>query len=540
LAIKSQYLTPGYWRRPDLTERVLLADPAGSSERIYLTGDLGRVRADGRLEHLGRTDFRVKVRGQTIEVAEIETALLAMPVVKEAVVAAQVDPHGDTSLVAYLTLHPGSIPTATELRTLLSQKLPMHMVPAAFMLLDAIPLSANGKVDRRALPSQPGVRLGSSPSFVPPRDSIEEGLVRIWKDLLGVDAVGVHDDFFEFGGNSLLAAQLLARIEETFGPRLPLATFLQGATIAFLARQVPAAPAASTWRSLVPIRPEGERPPLFLVHAGFGDVLCFAGVVKALGPEQPCYGLQARGLDGATSPLNRVEDIARYYIEEIRTVQPAGPYRIGGLSSGATIAYEMAQQLRASGERVALLASFDGAATPVHQPRHVNALYVMRFLANIASNAPHWLRAAARSPRNDVQAQVQRRLKVVRRTLVRLLRRGEWSRYPGQDMLMEEIVDVLGLERAEDWPEYRRAVAENLHQAVAAYQPQPYPGRLVLFRARWQPLFSSHDPTLGWGKFALGGVTRHVIPGNHDSILYSPNVEQLAAHLTAHLTAASC
>src|SRR5262245_11413716 len=328
--------------------------------------------------------LRLKVRVQTVDVAEIETALLAAPVVKEAVVALDAEQQGEASLVAYLTLHPGPVPTATELRDLLSQQLPMHMIPATFKLLDAIPLSPNGKVDRRALPSQPGVRLGSSPPFVAPRDAIEEALARIWKDLLGVEAVGVYDGFFELGGDSLQAAQLLARVEQTFGQRLPLATLLQDATIAYLARLVPAPLAASAWRSLVPIRTAGNRPPLFLVHAGFGDVLCFAGVVKALGPEQPCYGLQARGLDGSAPPFTRVEDIAHYYIEEIRTVQPAGPYHVAGLSSGATIAYEMAQQLYASGERVALLASLDGAATPVHQPRHVTPVSILRFLANLA------------------------------------------------------------------------------------------------------------------------------------------------------------
>jgi thioesterase domain-containing protein len=162
----------------------------------------------------------------------------------------------------------------------------------------------------------------------------------------------------------------------------------------------------------------------------------------------------------------------------------------------------------------------------------------VRFLANIASNTPHWLRAAARTPRREARAQLQRRLRIIRKTLGRPLRRGEWSRYPAQVALLDDIVDVLGLQRAEDWPEYRRTVAESLHQAVATYEPQPYPGRLVVFRARWQPLFSPHDPTLGWGKLALGGVTTHVVPGNHDTMLYSPNVEHLATHLTAHLAAA--
>jgi amino acid adenylation domain-containing protein len=535
IAIKSDYLTPGYWRQPALTAAAFTADPAGGSARIYRTGDLGRLQADGSLLHLGRTDNRVKLRGLTIEVAEIETALQAAPLVKEAAVIAQEGPRGDSSLVAYLVLHPGAIPTTAELRDLVSQRLPAHMIPAAFVVLDAIPLSSNGKVDRRALPLQKGLRLGETPPYLAPRDAIEEELASLWKDLLRLDRVGVHDDFFQLGGHSLLAAEFLARLDRRFGRRLPLATFLQGATIAYFARLIPAAVPTSAWRSLVPIRPTGQRPPLFLIHAVFGDVLCFADLAKALGPDQPCYGLQARGLDGVESPLTRVEDIARYYLDEIRTVQPSGPYCLGGLSSGATIAYEMARQLLACGEQVALLASLDGSAVPAGQTRRVDPSYALRFLANLGSNAPYWLQASARLPRVDARSILRRRLRTIRKALGHRPRAGEWSRYAGPDTLLEEIADILGLHRAEDWPEYRRKVVEGLHEAVAAYRPQPYPGRLVLFRARWQPLFSPHDRLLGWGKLARGGVTVHVVNGNHDTFLYAPNVQRLADHLAVHL-----
>src|SRR5579883_2394237 len=469
------------------------------------------------------------------QLGEIEAALLAVPEVKEAAVVAQEDQPGQPSLIAYLTLHPGPVPSAADLRHRLSQQLPGHMIPAAFVLLDALPLSANGKVDRRALPAQQGIRLGATPPFVAPRDTMEQALAGIWRELLRVDRIGVYDDFFQLGGHSLLAAEFLARVDRQFGRRLPLATFFQGATIAYFASLIPKAVAATAWRSLVPIRAEGTRPPLFLVHAVFGDVLCFADLVKALGPEQPCYGLQARGLDGAVPPLRRVEEIARYYVDEIRTVRPSGPYCIGGLSSGATIAYEMARQLLASGDEVALLASFDGSARPARQARRVGPRYAIRFLGNLASNTPYWLQASARLPRRDARGVIRRQLRLLRKTLGHRPRSGEWSRYSGPDMLLQEITDILGLERAEDWPAYRRKVVEGLHEAIAAYQPQPYPGHLVLFRARWQPLFSPHDPTLGWRGLARGGVSVHVINGNHDTFLYAPNVQRVAACLATRL-----
>jgi thioesterase domain-containing protein len=455
--------------------------------------------------------------------------------VKEAAVLPQPNQQGESSLVAYLTLHPGPVPTTGELRDLLSQRLPVQMIPAAFVLLDALPLSANGKVDRRALTTQRGTQLGATPPFVAPRDAMEETLAGIWRDLLRVDRIGAYDDFFELGGHSLLAAEFLARVDQRFGQRLPLATFLQGATIAYFAGLIPEAVQASAWRSLVPMRSEGKRPPLFLVHAVFGDVLCFADLVRALGPEQPCYGLQARGLDGAVPPLRRVEDIARYYIDEIRTVRPSGPYCLGGLSSGATIAYEMARQLQASGDEVALLASLDGSASPARQARRMGPRYALRFLGNLASNAPYWMQASARLPRRDARGLIRRQLRLIRKTLGHRPRAGEWSRYSGPDMLMAEITDILGPKRAAEWPEYRRKVVEGLHEAVAAYRPQPYPGHLVLFRARWQPLFSPHDPTMGWSGLALGGLSVHVVNGNHDTFLYAPNVQRMVDHLAARL-----
>jgi acyl carrier protein len=246
------------------------------------------------------------------------------------------------------------------------------MIPSAFVVLEAMPLSVNGKMDRRALPSLEGARLEREGAVVPPRDSVEEALAGVWQEVLGLSTVGVYDNFFDLGGHSLLAAQLMARIDQSFGQQFPLATFFEGATISDLAKQIRGEAPRALWRSLVPIRAGGSRPRLFLVHAVFGDVLCFAELVKALRPDQPCYGLQARGLDGSEPPSTEVEDIARAYVQEIRTVQARGPYCIGGLSSGASIAYEMARQLNASGEEIALLISFDGAATPVYQRRHLD------------------------------------------------------------------------------------------------------------------------------------------------------------------------
>jgi amino acid adenylation domain-containing protein len=238
IAIKSRYLTPGYWRRPELTDAAFRPASADGSERIYLTGDLGRIRPDGCLEYIGRSDFRVKLRGQTIEVAEIETALLSVPVVKEAAVVAREDHPGESYLAAYITVYPGKVPTADELRSLLLQKLPAHMIPRTFLLLDAMPLSANGKVDRRALLAVEGTRLGQARAFVPPRTSVEEAVAAAWKEVLQLDAIGIYDDFFELGGDSLSAGRVITQVYGALGIEVPLGRFFEAPTIAQLAEAI--------------------------------------------------------------------------------------------------------------------------------------------------------------------------------------------------------------------------------------------------------------------------------------------------------------
>jgi len=249
IAIRSRYNAAGYWRRPDLTQAAFLPDPAGGDERIYRTGDLGRMRSDGCLFHLGRKDFQVKIRGYRVEVAEVETALLELDTVKEAVVVGHEDTRGDSSaplpsglslsvedragkrLVAYIIPTGPHAPTVSELRRLLANKLPDYMVPAMFVMLDRMPLTATGKVDRRALPRPEGIRPALETSFVAPRTPIEEQLARIWAEVLGLDRVGVHDNFLELGGDSLLATRVISRVLPQFQVKLPLRDLLEASTV---------------------------------------------------------------------------------------------------------------------------------------------------------------------------------------------------------------------------------------------------------------------------------------------------------------------
>jgi amino acid adenylation domain-containing protein len=238
IAVKSRYLSPGYWRMADLTRDKFLPDPNGGDKRIYLTGDLGRMLPDGCLYHLGRKDFRVKVRGYSVEVAEIETALLSLASIKEAVVAAWEDQSGDQRLVAYLVPNSGFAPSVSQLRSFLEDRLPDYMAPSSFVFLDTLPLNPNGKVDRKALPMPDQSRPEQAVLFVPPSTLDEKTIAEIWAKVLKVDRVGIHDNFFDLGGHSLLATQIVSRIREAFAVELPLRSLFEASTVSGLAAAI--------------------------------------------------------------------------------------------------------------------------------------------------------------------------------------------------------------------------------------------------------------------------------------------------------------
>jgi acyl carrier protein len=232
IAVKSRYLSPGYWRRPDPTRARFLPDPNGGNELIYLTGDLGRIRPDGCLEYLGRRDFQVKIRGFRVEVTEVETVLLEHTNVRESTVVAQEGRFSDKRLVAYLVPSKKPGPSTSELRSLLKEKLPDYMIPSVFVMLDTLPLTPAGKVDRKALPFPSSARPELDTSFVAPTTPVEEELAKIWAEVLSLDQVGIQDNFFDLGGHSLLATQVISRVINTFKVELPIKSLFESPTVA--------------------------------------------------------------------------------------------------------------------------------------------------------------------------------------------------------------------------------------------------------------------------------------------------------------------
>ena len=363
LCIGGAGLARGYLHRPDLTaERFPLNPTTGvAGDRLYRTGDRARSHGAAGIECLGRIDYQIKVDGFRIEPEEIESVLDNHPGVQRSVVCAVDKKNGDRRLIAYVAHGSSPPPRPSELSAFARAQLPAYMVPAAFVMMDALPLTPNGKLDRRALP--PPDWAGSTPTAQrrsPARTTTEARLMVMWRDILDVDEIGIDDNFFDAGGRSRLGAQIFARIEREMGTRLPLATLFEAPTIASLAREIEQRTHASTvWRCLVPIRSTGAAATLFCVHPVGGNVLAYGDLARRLGPTVDCYGLQASGIDGVTEPLGSVEAMARQYIDEIRSVQPHGPYHLCGFSFGGLVAFEMALRFRRDHEPVGLLALLD-------------------------------------------------------------------------------------------------------------------------------------------------------------------------------------
>jgi amino acid adenylation domain-containing protein len=348
IAVRSDYLALGYWKLPDLTERAFAPDATG--RRTYRTGDLGRLRADGCLEHLGRTDSLVKIRGVSVPLAAVEATLATLPNVREAAVTATADARDTRRLIGYYVSAAGAKLTAGEIRRQLAERLPPQMIPSRYVKLAALPLNQNLKVDRSALPAPTGERPALDQAYAAPEDPTQAELAHIWEELLQVRPVGIRDDFFDLGGDSLLAAGMMAAIEDALGIEASPAILLLGSTIEDVAANLtrPTRPDAE----VVPVQPAGSRAPLYFLHGDYlGRGIYCRKIARALGPEQPVFALTPCGLDGEAAP-STIEEMADRHLTALRRHRAHGPYRLVGNCNGGLVALEMARRLAAEGETV--------------------------------------------------------------------------------------------------------------------------------------------------------------------------------------------
>lgn len=382
LHIGGSGLARGYLSNPELTAEAFIPDPWATDPcaRLYRSGDLVSWNPDGTLAFHGRLDQQIKLRGFRIEPAEIEANLLAHPAVAQAAVVLRREDAASPRLVAYWVASTGTAAlTAERLRSFLSERLPEFMVPAAFMQLAALPLTRNGKLDRRALPA-PSFP-GNHEQRIAPSTQLERRLHALWAEVLGHRDFGVSDNFFLVGGHSLSSARLSALIERQLGRRLPLSVLFQRPTLRELSGwlesgDTPAAgsPAADTpasvtgFRSLVTLQHHGEAPPLFVVHGGHGDVYIHLQLARCLAPHRPVYGLQAVGFDGSAPRHQSVAEMAVHYADEILRFQPRGPYHLLGYSGGGWYAWAVAAELHRRGATMGLIGLVDtGATSDLHR-----------------------------------------------------------------------------------------------------------------------------------------------------------------------------
>jgi amino acid adenylation domain-containing protein len=521
LYIGGDGIARGYLNQTQLTKQRFIDDPFSRKPeaKLYRTGDIVRRLSDGTIEFLNRIDHQVKIRGFRIELGEVESALKQHSAIAQCVVLARENVPGDKRLAAYVVPHGSKVaPPAQELRDFLKQKLPDYMIPSAFVLLRELPLTPNGKVDRKALPLTPD-ECSSARQIMPPRTAWEFRLLRIWEQVLRIEIASVRDDFFDLGGHSLLAVELFAQIEKEFRTRLPLSTLYQAPTIEDLARILSGEAESPGWSSIIPIQPFGSRPPFFCFHGAGGNVLIYRKLAKYLGSDQPFYGLQARGLDGQSPPATTIEEMAAEYIKEIRFVQPQGPYFLGGYCMGGTVAYEVAQQLRAAGEEIALLALMD--TMNWHKVVLNTWTGVFLRLQRLVFHATVTLKMDFESRRKFLEGKyndLRNRIPVWRQILLTKMQKHAVRSTPSSFAL------------AQVW--------QTNDYASRNYVPKSYPGVVTDFRpSRQYRLLNKAG--LKWDRLATGGQRVVVVPGYPSFMLHEPYVKVLASMLRTCIDRAS-
>jgi amino acid adenylation domain-containing protein len=509
----------GYLNQPELTLKSFIPNPflKDLNSKVYKTGDLARYLPDGNIEFLGRIDRQVKLRGYRIELGEIESVLSKHSRISQVILLIREDRPGDKRLVAYFVPQEDLHEFTAELRSYLKDKLPEYMIPQHFVKMESFPITANGKIDRDALPSPTNVNTLSSKKIIEPRSDIERKMVNIWKEVLGTNNISIDDNFFEIGGHSILAVVVFSKIHRVFGINLPLATLFKTPTVEELTEIIEKKakdiyrndilPVGEDleWRHLVAIQPNGKRPPLFCMHAVGGNVLNYHVFIPVLGEDQPIYGLQSRGVDGMSKQYSDIESMAVHYIKEIRKIKECGPYYLCGASMGGNIALEVAQQLKKDNEEISFLALFDTPGPGFLEPNE-SVIDNDFTLGKVRSFFNHHLPKLRKlSPKeqfsylmNKIKFRISNKLKLIICGLFCFVN------HPVPHKLRYWYVEQMNLK-----PAYK-------------YKAKQYNGKITLFTDSTGSSKKEYNPTKGWEAVIKGEIEVIEIPANHNEFVEEP------------------
>ena len=506
LLIGGDGLARGYLNRSELTKQKFIHNPFSKEpgKKLYRTGDLARWHNDGTLECLGRIDNQVKLRGFRIELGEIESTINSHDLIEESIVSI-IDDNENAKLVAFIKTSEKELNFVDNLRNYLKIRLPSYMIPIDYIFLESLPRTPNGKLDRKMILSLANHCESTIVAYNPPKGKVEESLAEIWTSVLGIKNISRETSFFDLGGNSLTALRLFNEIERAFDIRLPLAKLFESNTIKTLSEVIENTDNTlrekDAWKSLTLISGHGLERNLFLTHGAGGNVLLYRELANKMDDKYAVYGLQSRGLDNESIPHQTVTEMATAYLEEIRELQPHGPYAFAGYCLGGLVSYEMACQLIEEGESVSFLGLFD-TYNPQEALPHSHFNYLMqRFsfhllnLANIGlKNIPLYLKEK-----------------------IRIATDGEFRKLTQKGTKTADTIQATN------------------DKAADLYEPRAYSGSVTIFKPSRNYSFypSCH---LGWENLVLGGIDIVEVGATPHAMLVDPYVRILSSKLIYHLT----